>query len=68
MTYREKLQKGNPDRVGVEFIGGCIGCPGDYWSGAPEFIGYCPLWDEVDFSCCDCWDLEAPKNQMPIEA
>lgn len=59
MTFREKLAKEHPNKVGMGWVGGCCGCPSEY--------GY----EKSDRSCCDdanedkcrkCWEREMPKT------
>lgn len=72
MTYREKLKKELPDRVGKRYTGGCDGCPQDY--------GYCKVGDIMhiclseEFNvgpnerrCSKCWDQEIPSTEKQKE-
>ena len=61
MTYREKLAIDKPTKVGPHFIGGCQGCPGDYYSGAPTETDDC--YDHEDWDCDACWDKEMPQEE-----
>lgn len=60
MTYREKLTKERPDCAGGAFIGGCCGCPGEYWAGGPTSDN-CGRLGALE--CTRCWDQEAPENE-----
>ena len=63
MTYREKLKQENPAAVDPKWIGGCQGCPGTYWHGAPiKDSGNCPAQTRFR-GCAFCWDQEAPENE-----
>lgn len=65
MTYREKLLKERPDRVGDWFTGGCFSCPGAYWPDAPEpqHGGNCDISGGHDGMVCRaCWDREIPEQ------
>lgn len=53
MTYREKLKIERPDRVGANYVGGCSGCPGDFWKGAPTYHSGCG-----PNACASCWNQE----------
>lgn len=60
MTYREKLQKEQPESINIYFVGGCDGCPGHYWQGAPTFsTDDCP--GISDSKCSLCWAGEISK-------
>lgn len=56
MRYRDKLKRDHPDLACGRCWGGCIGCPGDYYSGAPVVDGNCNPSNE---GCTLCWDTEA---------
>ena len=59
MKYREKLKLDHPDMVDGRCWGGCAGCPGNYYIGAPEDDGECGKSYE---ECERCWDAEAPDT------
>ena len=59
MKYREMLQRDHPDLVDGNCWGGCYGCPGDYYKGAPIVDEQCDADNEV---CTRCWDTEAPGS------
>lgn len=70
MTYREMLHRDHPERCGPQYIGGCGGCPGDYYPGAPtenDATGciYDAPADEYD--CVDCWNKECKAKKDPTE-
>jgi hypothetical protein len=64
MTLKEKVAKGNNERVDEKFIGGVLGCPSDY--------GLEPYQDRVSYAnsitrhlCIECWNREykEPANE-----
>ena len=57
MTYKEKIKDIDPFSLNEMSAGGVLGCPGDYFSGAPLSYDNCPL-DEVvtPFKCTMCWN------------
>lgn len=58
MTYIEKLKIEHPDRVNEGYVGGCSGCPGDFWKGAPSYrMGCGPN------ACASCWDQTVPGTE-----
>ena len=59
MTYREKLKIEHPELVDEDYIGGCFGCPGEYWKGAPNFSTQCKKLGE----CSKCWDQTIPGTE-----
>lgn len=70
MTYREKLEMEHPECVSYIFIGGCNGCPGDAFPGAPTTSNRtCPSGTTSDHtcrswtSCWNCWSQEIPETQ-----
>lgn len=60
MTYREKLQKEHPDKIGTFYCGGCAGCPGHYGYG-PETCWNCGGGNVA--KCKKCWDTVIPDNK-----
>lgn len=63
MTYREKLKLEHPESVRPKWVGGCMGCPGCYWGGAPkQSLGRCSAAPDI---CRICWDQEAPEPPKP---
>lgn len=61
MTYREMLQRDHPRKCGGRFIGGCQGCPGDYYPGAPleDELGCFYASSADEYQCERCWDQPA---------
>ena len=57
MTYKERLKKEHPKKVGEIYLGGCAGCPGDYWDGAPNSDSC-----SHDIRCLGCWNTEIPNS------
>jgi hypothetical protein len=62
MTYKEKLMKEHPECVSDEYIGGCCGCPGKYWEGAPMVRK-----KDCDNYCTGCWNSEIPEEKTEKE-
>lgn len=64
MTYREKLHRDYPRKCGSRFIGGCQGCPGDYYPDAPteDENGYFYKGTDEEYQCENCWDRTAAKK------
>ena len=60
MTYREKLAKDKPTKVGRHFIGGCQGCPGDYYPRGLTETDDC--YDREDWDCEKCWNQEMTRE------
>ena len=56
MTYRELLKIEHPENVDGNYLGGCRGCPGHYFDGAPKCTGT----HEYQGNCFKCWDQEIP--------
>ena len=63
MTYRERLRREQPECVDSRCIGGCKGCPGDYWTGAPN-ANFDPKKEDHNCSgaCTACWGSEIPVS------
>lgn len=61
MTYREKLKQERPDAVDPNWIGGCCGCPGEYWTGGPITTACGSGGDRQ--MCTRCWDTEIPAEE-----
>ena len=61
MTYRERLQRTNPKYIDSKFIGGCAGCPGSKFKGAPT-IDENPSPFCAKLQCEACWNMEIPKT------
>lgn len=60
MTCREKLKIELPRSVGIQYEGGCEGCPHDY--------GYMPKPNNCEeLSCTACWDMEIPERDCKEE-
>ena len=59
-TYRKMLENTEPCRCGTKFIGGCQGCPGDYFPGAPkeDELGCFYALSADEYRCDKCWDQE----------
>lgn len=60
MTYKEEVLRRHPDSIQVDCFGGILGCPGEYFLGAPE-SGNCgnrPIIEEEN--CEKCWNTEIP--------
>lgn len=55
MTYREKLKQEHPGAIDSRHGGGCMGCPGTYWDGAPVPANCYPGRNK---DCTECWDTE----------
>lgn len=72
MTLKEKLAKENPYAIADKALGGCWGCPGDYFDGY-ETCQY----DNYDDRTCDvaitpdnckrCWEREYPEENEKKE-
>lgn len=66
MTYKEKLQTEHPKAVDAHHLGGCQGCPGDYFPGAPCLDDHCVIrcfkGTGVRKTCTDCWSTEVPAE------
>lgn len=64
MTYREMMQRDHPKSCGDRFIGGCQGCPGDYYpdakAGDKRGCFYNP--NGLEDKCKKCWDQECKKE------
>lgn len=58
MTCREKLKIDHPELVNDECMGGCFGCPNDYWH-VDELISdeFC-----AKNRCEECWDQEVEED------
>ena len=57
MTYREMLKEIDPRRVDdSKFMGGCAGCPSQYWWGARNLCDHRGSLNEDD--CRACWNQE----------
>ena len=63
MTYREMLRKEHPEKCKDSYLGGCAGCPGDYYPGAPEEDqpNCCYNSSTGDYNCARCWGMEVKK-------
>ena len=66
MTFREKLFQEKPDCVGVDYVGGCKGCPAMYgyetWGESRENCDGEGVADEK--RCCRaCWDREMKEER-----
>ena len=61
LTYRERLRREHPSSCNERFIGGCRGCPGDHYPGAPKETLECAVGGpaEMERRCAACWDQEA---------
>ena len=64
MTYREMLHRDHPERCGPQYIGGCGGCPGDYYPGAPteDENGCSYNGTDDEYQCERCWDRTSAKK------
>lgn len=59
MTYREKLKKEHPEKVNARYVGGCAGCPGNYWEQGTKMHGSeCARFR----NCWECWGQEVPEE------
>lgn len=56
MTYKEKLQMDNPERVNESYGGGCYGCPEEYGYERGDFEGYGGIPEKN--RCTRCWNRE----------
>ena len=66
VTFREKLAIEHPDSLGLNYAGGCCGCPGDY--GYPEKRLCNGFRDGAqDCVCSDCWDQEMPETERDTD-
>ena len=65
MTFREKLFQEKPDCVGVDYVGGCNGCPAMYgyetWGESRENCDGEEVADEK--RCRACWDREMKEER-----
>jgi len=59
MTFKEKLAKEHPEKLG-KGSGGCIGCPHEY--------GYAENYDCEGVDCLTCWNREIPNTPAPMTA
>ena len=67
MTFRERLAKEHPDKIGKYNWGGCVGCPGSYWREYNLLeAGYCIGGPSVE-NCTACWDQEIPETNKIIK-
>lgn len=62
MTYREKLKEVHPEKINAEAIGGCVGCPGDSFDGAPKIGERGCIWPSAS-RCSECWNREMPDTK-----
>lgn len=64
MTYREMLQRDHPRKCDSRFIGGCQGCPGDYYPDAPTEDENGCFYNGTDdeYQCEKCWDRTDAKK------
>lgn len=62
MTFRERLQKEQPECVDDLFAGGCRGCPCEYGYESEEKK---PCRDSA-IKCVDCWAREIPGTESII--
>lgn len=62
MTYKETLERTHPEALSAVHPGGCKGCPGDYFDGAPTML------DEacVGTSCTECWNRSVPGTKKKV--
>jgi len=65
MTYREWMKENRPEKISDAFIGGVIGCPGEYFTDAPLRGRTSCLLQPMN--CQNCWDREIPKGITPFE-
>lgn len=61
MTYKELLMVYIPSCLSNDHFGGCVGCPGEYFHGAPE-SGNCGNRPITEDKCCECWNTECPDT------
>lgn len=66
MTCREKLKIEHPDRINMECLGGCVGCPSGYkYLDNPD---YCEDFNiPVKERCTMCWGREIPETEASVE-
>lgn len=64
MTWKEKLMRQHPDSLSEKCFGGCRGCPGDYFDGAPKcgWREYCHDDHVQEERCEKCWNTECPDT------
>ena len=68
MTFKEKLQKEQPDKVSSNWVGGCFACPGDYWEAYKEIISDQCNKKQDDENCSACWNSVIPGTEVaPIK-
>lgn len=60
MSYRDLLKIEHPESLNRCWLGGCRGCPGHYWDGAPTLDQY--EHDPSPLNCSKCWDSEVPAS------
>ena len=66
MTCREKLKIEHPDRINMECLGGCVGCPSSYeYLDNPDYCEDCNI--PVKERCAMCWDREIPETETSFE-
>lgn len=67
MTYREKLQQCHPECVDKKHVGGCKGCPGDYFKNAQTLSWGCAAGRLQNTMCAKCWNQEAPEERNRLK-
>ena len=62
MTFKEKLQQEQPDKINHIYVAGCENCPDDYgYETSEESRKNCRCNDGK--GCEYCWNREFPKNR-----
>lgn len=66
MTYKDKLKEIDPDSIHEMYVGGCAGCPGDYFVGTPDLtMGTCIMPDvDTSVKCTLCWNRMYKGEQI----
>lgn len=68
MTFKEKLQKENPEYINSMVAGGCMGCPQSYGYETPEAAGCKGEHRDVsDERCTACWNREIPGTEPRLK-
>lgn len=59
MTFKEKLTKEHPNRIGPDYDGGCEGCPHNYgYEQHRTNSDWC-----ISHTCTECWNREMPGTE-----
>lgn len=68
MTYKRMLSLDRPDCIAKHYFGGCAGCPGDFYDGAPKCDDGSRCGESYE-ECEKCWNTDPDSAQeAPITA